>query len=54
MSVGSHFKPSAGGGMMARMEAVIDINQGAPRFLHIRDLSDLENPRGFEPSGMGM
>lgn len=41
---------SASGGLSARMEAVIDINQGAPRFLHIRDLSDLENPRGFEPS----
>lgn len=41
---------SAGGGTTARMEAVIDINQGSPRFLHIRDLSDLENPRGFEPS----
>lgn len=42
---------SANGGLTARMEAVIDINQGAPRFLHVRDLSDLENPRGFEPSG---
>ena len=34
----------------ARMEAVIDTNQGAPRFLHVRDLADLESPRGFEPS----
>ncbi len=39
----------AEGGPVARMEAVIDTNQGAPRFLHVRDLSDLENPRGFEP-----
>ncbi len=38
-----------GGGPVARFEAVIDTNQGAPRFLHIRDLSDLENPRGFPP-----
>jgi hypothetical protein len=37
------------GGPVARMEAVIDINQGAPRFLYIRDLSDLDNPRAFEP-----
>jgi type II secretory pathway component PulK len=36
-------------GPMARMEAVIDTNQGSPRFLMIRDLSDLENPRGFLP-----
>jgi type II secretory pathway component PulK len=42
---------SADGKTTARMEAVIDTNQGAPRFLHIRDLSDLENPRGFAPSG---
>ncbi len=39
-----------GGGPVARMEAVIDTNQGAPRFLHVRDLTDLDNPRGFEPS----
>ncbi|MBP3959469.1 general secretion pathway protein GspK [Gemmata sp. G18] len=39
-----------GSGPVARMEAVIDTNQGAPRFLHIRDLTDLENPRGFDPS----
>ncbi len=39
----------ANGGPVARMEAVIDTNQGAPRFLHVRDLTDLENPRGFEP-----
>ena len=38
-----------GTGPAARMEAVIDTNQGAPRFLYVRDLSDLENPRGFQP-----
>lgn len=38
------------GGPVARMEAVVDTNQGAPRFLHVRDLTDLENPRGFDPS----
>ncbi|QJW97187.1 type II secretion system minor pseudopilin [Frigoriglobus tundricola] len=36
-------------GPLARMEAVIDTNQGAPRFLFVRDLSDLDNPRGFLP-----
>ncbi len=40
----------SGGGPVARMEAVIDTNQGAPRFLYVRDLSDLDNPRGFEPN----
>jgi hypothetical protein len=39
----------AGGGPVSRLEAVIDTNQGAPRFLHVRDLSDLDNPRAFEP-----
>ncbi|MFM8271674.1 MAG: type II secretion system protein GspK, partial [Gemmata sp.] len=39
----------AEGGPVARMEAVIDTNQGAPRFLHVRDLSELDSPRGFEP-----
>ena len=37
-------------GPQARMEAVIDTNQGAPRFLFVRDLADLENPRGFQPN----
>lgn len=37
-------------GPLARMEAVIDTNQGAPRFLMVRDLSDLDNPRGFRPT----
>lgn len=40
----------SGGGPVARMEAVIDTNQGAPRFLYVRDLSDLDNPRGFNPN----
>lgn len=39
----------AEGGPVARVEAVIDTNQGAPRFLYFRDLTDLDNPRGFEP-----
>jgi type II secretory pathway component PulK len=37
------------GGPVARVEAVIDTNQGAPRFLFFRDLTDLDSPRGFEP-----
>ncbi len=37
------------GGPMARVEAVIDTNQGAPRILYFRDLTDLDIPRGFEP-----
>lgn len=37
------------GGAVVRMEAVIDTNQGSPRFLYMRDLSDIENPRGFHP-----
>jgi DNA uptake protein ComE-like DNA-binding protein len=41
--------PNGTNGPMARMEAVIDTNQGSPRFLLIRDLSDLENPPGFQP-----
>jgi DNA uptake protein ComE-like DNA-binding protein len=36
-------------GPVSRIEAVIDTNQGSPRFLYIRDLSDLDNPRGFQP-----
>jgi type II secretory pathway component PulK len=39
-----------GGGPVARMEAVIDTNQGAPRFLLVRDLADLDSPRGFDPN----
>jgi hypothetical protein len=37
------------GGPVARVEAVIDVNQGAPRILYFRDLTELDNPRGFEP-----
>ena len=37
------------GGPQARVEAVIDTNQGAPRVLFFRDLGDLDSPRGFEP-----
>jgi type II secretory pathway component PulK len=40
-------------GPVARMEAVIDTNQGAPRFLMVRDLSELDNPRGFRPMATG-
>jgi type II secretory pathway component PulK len=39
----------AEGGPVARVEAVIDTNQGAPRVLYFRDLIDLDSPRGFEP-----
>ena len=39
----------AEGGPVARVEAVIDVNQGYPRFLYFRDLTDLDQPRGFEP-----
>lgn len=39
-------------GAVARMEAVIDTNQGAPRFLMVRDLSELESPRGFRPTSV--
>ncbi|MBX9581880.1 MAG: general secretion pathway protein GspK [Gemmataceae bacterium] len=41
----------AEGGPTARVEAVVDTNQGAPRVLFFRDLSDLDTPRGFEPPG---
>lgn len=37
------------GGPVARVEAVVDINQGAPRFLYFRDMTELDSPRGFEP-----
>jgi hypothetical protein len=37
------------GGPVARVEAVVDTNQGAPRILYFRDLTDLDTPRGFEP-----
>jgi hypothetical protein len=37
------------GGPLARIEAVIDTNQGTPRIVHIRDLTELDIPRGFQP-----
>ncbi len=36
-----------GGGPMVRMEAVVDTNLGAPRILSLRDLTAIDNPRGF-------
>jgi hypothetical protein len=39
----------AEGGPVARVEAVVDTNQGAPRFLYFRDLTELDSPRGFDP-----
>lgn len=39
-----------GTGPVSRMEAIIDTNQGAPRFLYVRDLADLDSPRGFDPT----
>ena len=32
---------------MARVEALVDVNLGFPRILYIRDLTALDNPRGF-------
>jgi type II secretory pathway component PulK len=46
-------QPNANGntvnGPVARIEAVIDTNLGSPRIVYFRDLSDLDNPRGFQP-----
>jgi len=42
----------AGGGPIARVEAVIDTNLGAPRIVYFRDLGDLDAPRGFQPPAM--
>lgn len=39
----------AAGGPVARVEAVIDTNLGAPRVIYFRDLGDLDAPRGFQP-----
>jgi type II secretory pathway component PulK len=39
----------AEGGPVARVEAVIDTNQGYPRILYFRDMTDLDLPRGFDP-----
>ncbi|MBA4189836.1 MAG: hypothetical protein C0467_17780 [Planctomycetaceae bacterium] len=43
----------AGGGPVARVEAVIDSNLGAPRIVYFRDLGDLDSPRGFQPPKQG-
>lgn len=42
-----------GGGPVARVEAVIDVNLGSPRVVYFRDLGDLDNPRGFQPPRPG-
>jgi hypothetical protein len=39
----------AKGTTSARVEAVVDSNQGSPRILYFRDLTGLDNPRGFAP-----
>jgi type II secretory pathway component PulK len=46
-------KGGAPSGPVARFEAVVDTNFGNPRFLSVRDLSDLDNPRGFQPTQTG-
>jgi len=39
----------AGGSPVVRVEAVVDINMGAPRILYHRELTDLDSPRAFQP-----
>jgi type II secretory pathway component PulK len=39
------------GGPMARVEAVIDVNQGKPRLVYYRDLTDLG--RSIDPRNLG-
>ena len=39
------------GGPMARVEAVIDVNQGKPRVVYYRDLTDLG--RSIDPRNLG-
>jgi len=39
----------AEGGPVARVEAVIDSNLGAPRILYFRDLGDLDQPPAYSP-----
>jgi hypothetical protein len=39
----------AGGSPLVRIEAVIDINLGSPRILYYRELTDLDQPRAFQP-----
>jgi type II secretory pathway component PulK len=46
-------KGGAPSGPVSRFEAVVDTNFGNPRFLSVRDLSDLDNPRGFQPTQTG-
>ncbi len=43
----------ADGGPVARIEAIIDSNLGAPRILYFRDLSDLDQPRAYQPAVAG-
>ena len=38
----------AGGSPVVRIEAIIDTNQGAPRILYYRELTDLDNPRAYQ------
>jgi len=40
---------STPGNPVARVEAVIDTNLGAPRIVYFRDLADLDSPRLFQP-----
>lgn len=42
----------ARGGPVARVEAVIDVNQGAPRILYFRDLTDLDTRGVRAPQGI--
>ena len=39
----------SGGSPLVRVEAVIDINLGSPRILYYRELTDLDQPRAFQP-----
>jgi len=39
----------AGGSPLVRIEAVIDTNLGSPRILYYRELTDLDQPRAFQP-----
>lgn len=39
----------AGGSPLVRVEAMIDINMGSPRVLYYRELTDLDQPRAFQP-----
>jgi type II secretory pathway component PulK len=38
-----------GGSPVVRVEAMIDINMGSPRILYYRELTDLDQPRGYQP-----